>query len=303
MIERLFPPPAPQAPALDIAQLQTLVTSAAREAAREAVAEALATVRAPLSAPAPEPAPEPTAVLAGELAESVERATEPAPPAPAPAPTRNALTADREAALDLFIGDCIDRAGTGALTVSEIAAAYDRWRKVIDAPALPNTAHGANIAVGKAMTRAGIAKVRADIPGGSSKVMTYPGTRLREGTDQEDHSATPAPEPAPQPPTLLIERRARARDTYDGPYPGMELKHKEMREAVRALLRSGKGWSYARCNGNGSGKPRLISPDGRTFTLPNTPSDNRALKNTLATLRRAQAQMDAEALADTLVTA
>ena len=65
--------------------------------------------------------------------------------------------------------------------------------------------------------------------------------------------------------------------------PGREISREYRDQIVKPLRR--RGWRYFKSNPRGRGKPRLISPDGRTYSLPCTPSDHRAVKNALADLR------------------
>lgn len=82
--------------------------------------------------------------------------------------------------------------------------------------------------------------------------------------------------------TRQEHREHRASTALLGDRPGREL-YQEYRELIAPLLR--QGWRYAKNGPNGKGKPRITSPEGRTFTLPNTPSDWRGLKNTRKELR------------------
>lgn len=288
LLERFLGPPAPSA-----AQLSVIIRQAARDAAREAVAEVLAKAgdRQPDPLPAPEPAPEPEPepaatpqeALAAELTEAVERRRGGLQPASSPA------VLERQAASELFVSECVEHAeGLHAwISSPDLLAAYEAWRPVIGAP--PVAARD----IGLAMGRAGYVKRQAHSGLDprwrvGPKPILYLKARLRATA-----ATHPAPEPTPEPeqpaaprPVPRPEDEAEGRIPYSGPYPGRELASKEMREAVRQLLRQGNGWAYARSNGNGSGKPRLIGPDGHTYTLPSTPSDVRAMRNTMATLTR-----------------
>ncbi len=53
------------------------------------------------------------------------------------------------------------------------------------------------------------------------------------------------------------------------------------RKFVRSLQREGWSWEY-----NGSGHIKLTSPEGMKLTMAATPSDQRALKNVRAQVRR-----------------
>lgn len=78
--------------------------------------------------------------------------------------------------------------------------------------------------------------------------------------------------------------KAKERYRYDGPRPGQEISA-EYRGLLEPLWEI-PGWSYAPSNPNGGGKPRVTTPAGTSYVIPNTPSDFRAIKNTRAALRR-----------------
>lgn len=77
--------------------------------------------------------------------------------------------------------------------------------------------------------------------------------------------------------------RPRSAPVAQSTRPGKEVPQ-EIRELVTPLL--DQGFRYAKTNARGKGKPRLIAPSGQTYTLPNTPSDWRALANLKAGLRQ-----------------
>lgn len=119
------------------------------------------------------------------------------------------------------------------------------------------------------------------------------------GLKWKDRKTTEAPAPEPPLEEQMAQRRAAEAEAqaalpkpakqeekyrYDGPRPGGEL-YPEFRELIEPLF-SVPGWSYAPTNANGGGKPRVITPEGTMYVLPNTPSDWRAVRNARAALRR-----------------
>jgi hypothetical protein len=71
---------------------------------------------------------------------------------------------------------------------------------------------------------------------------------------------------------------------YTGEKPGPEIppEYQRMLEPLWSI----PGWSYARRNPNGGGKPRVTAPSGAKYVLSNTPSDVRGIRNAKAALRR-----------------
>lgn len=100
---------------------------------------------------------------------------------------------------------------------------------------------------------------------------------LEEQMEKRRQAETAAKAEDPKP-----ERKERYR--YSGQRPGQEIsaEYRRMLEPLWSI----PGWSYAPHNANGGGKPRVTSPAGTSYVIPNTPSDVRAVKNTRAALRR-----------------
>jgi hypothetical protein len=71
---------------------------------------------------------------------------------------------------------------------------------------------------------------------------------------------------------------------YAGDRPGRELSREYVERVVMPLIQA--GWIYHKSNRDGRGKPRLIGPDGQRYSLPNTPTDCRSVKNAQADVRR-----------------
>lgn len=277
---------APGALEQAMAPLLSALSGTIAQAVAEAVAAAL-------------PAPTPAAVEPPPAPEAPPVFVE--PPAPAePAQRRLGRSPNKDAAADLFISEHVVADPTAPpLTVPQLLAAYEAWRPTIDAPPI-----GAGT-MGQAMGRAGYTNRRqarrTDLaPDGQrydarSKPMLYFSTALRAAPAEES-----APEAAPEEvPTdgdgdhladvsWLADRtrRPRERPTYAGKWPGREIPADFRLKIVVPMLQLGTGWSYEPTNANGKGKPRLISPRGRPITLPNTPSDFRAVQNTAATVKR-----------------
>lgn len=306
VIERfLTPPRMVTAPAERTMLTVGEATALAREAAREAVAEAAAhwltldqqaamdvALDAGREAEVKPVKVEPVVVEpvvvqpTGEAEAMAEYATEASAREPEPQKrTRvSPATQEKEAAADLFVAEYVyfhDR--TAVLPAPAVMAAYEAWRPHIDAPAI------SAIQLGAAMRRAGHtdrrqAAARDGYPASGPRPMLYFGLALREVP-----ATTPPVEATPPPPPVLADRRAQREDAapaYEGAWPGREIPADFRNKIVVPILRSGKGWEYRKGNANGRGKPRLISPEGRTFTLPNTPSDWRALKNSTSELRK-----------------
>lgn len=80
------------------------------------------------------------------------------------------------------------------------------------------------------------------------------------------------------------EDKQRAGGGYLAQKPGSEIP-REYRDLIQPLLTE-HGWKYFKHNTNGKGKPRVVTPDGQTYTLAKTPSDYRGLNNTRARLRQ-----------------
>lgn len=326
VVDRLLPAAPPAAvptPVLDHDALTALVTQAASQAAREAAREAIAELLGnrpdlrpvpasypPVSdievvgvpqgpwdylpgggmvqypggavGPAPEPVTEPQAELEVQLTSTVARIRD----------RRNPAVAEADAAADLWISEHVTTDGAGDrdwVSAPDLLAAYDAWRPTLDAPAI------SKMTMGHAMRRAGHTNrrqaSRTDAPQFrvGPKPMLYFGIRLRTAAlapAPVEDDAPKEPEPAPAWMSSPSERKREDTDGYAGQWPGREIPADFRNSIVVPILRSGKGWEYRRNNGNSKGKPRLISPEGRTFVLPNTPSDWRALKNTAASLRK-----------------
>lgn len=289
LVERFLAPPAPT---LDIAAVTEMVRAAAREAAREAVTELLQGMeRRPDLRAVPEPPDEPEPVapaarsLEAQLGETVaQRARQ------AHGGQREHERAEKAAAADLFVSEKVTAGGKGAFVSSpELMAAYEAWRPTIEAPALTPRD------LGMAMTRAGHTnrrQARAGDPGfgyGTPLPNLYFGIALKAA----EPAAPAEPEVLPEWMTSASADKRKVSDAdripYDGPYPGREVPAEFRNKIIMPILKSGKGWTYAKGNANGAGKPRLISPDGRVYSLPNTPSDWRGLRNTMATFRKAGA--------------
>lgn len=206
---------------------------------------------------------------------------------------------ERDAALDLFIAEHVTPVDGKVFVESpQLTAAYEQWRTLHmpDAPALSTP-----MQVGFAMTRAGYTnrkQAQRTTHPNAPRPMLYWGIALKPVDGRETEAPTePAPATRPNEEQvaeirqLMNEAKAAAgprviRPTYDGDLPGRELKSTEYRKLVTKIIDANPGWVYRRNNGNRSGKPRLISPGGRAFTLPNTPSDHRGLLNTRTELRR-----------------
>lgn len=290
VIDRFLLPPAPP---LTADQIADIAARAARDAAQTVLHELLGPERhltpvpevqaAPEPTPEPEPEPQPAPevastepaadVLAAQLSETVRRHG-------GDHPKVSKLTLEREAAAELFVAEgLVKHDPNHHVSVPDLQAAYEAWRPLVGAPALPSNYLGA------ALRKAGYKKRQAyagEAGGryGSMKPMLWFGVAIK-----------PLPEPAAEPPPAWMSsdsetKRADSANGYIGQWPGREIPNDFRNKIVVPILRAGKGWVYKKANSNGAGKPRLISPEGQVFTLPNTPSDWRALKNTTASLRK-----------------
>jgi hypothetical protein len=202
--------------------------------------------------------------------------------------------AEKRAAVDLFISECIQRVGgSTVLAVPDAMTAYETWRKrhLADAPALthPRT-------LGDRMKVAGFtARLAEKGEGGWTGVKgqyrptVYVGALLTveeedTSTDRPATSEEEAPEWMQDPPASLERARARkASAKHEGDQPGREIPRDYREQIVLPLI--AQGWTYYKTNGNGAGKPRLVSPDGRRYSLANTPSDHRGLLNAKSHLK------------------
>lgn len=134
------------------------------------------------------------------------------------------------------------------------------------------------------------------LPGDGARPMHYRGLRWKGNTIAEPPSEPPLDEQMAQRRAAEEAAKKQLPKTeyaepyrYEGPKPG-----KELTPELRALLEplwTQPGWSYAPRNPNGGGKPRVISPEGTQYILPNTPSDVRGIRNTRAALRRLGGQV------------
>lgn len=147
---------------------------------------------------------------------------------------------------------------------------------------------------GMALTRLGYPKQQRPW-GGVGKPAHYRGLAWKDNDpwkperpldeQMEQRRAAEAAAKAEMPPEPPPKERYR----YTGPKPGPELTP-ELRKLIEPLWEV-PGWSYAPRNPNGGGKPRVISPDGTGYILPNTPSDVKGIRNTRAALRRMGAEI------------
>lgn len=289
LVERWLTP----APAFDPAALMATVTQAAREAAREAVMEVLGATEIPHLRALPEPAAEVAEVpeasaredLEGQLAEAVEKATK-----PSRAHRANAEADERNAAADLFVAEMVTADGAAEdayITAPQVMECYEAWRWTIEAPSMHPRI------LGLAMTRAGHADRRRQAtrrdPGfaeGPLPVL-YKGLRLRVPQAQPTPEAE-AETAAPPTERSSTDRKGRTKVSYPSDYsgdrPGREIPREYREQIVMPLISA--GWSYYRNNANGMGKPRMVSPEGKRYSLANTPSDWRGLENAKSHLRR-----------------
>lgn len=301
---------------VDYERVATIAAQAARLAAREAVAEFLGQTapKADLRA-----VPTPAETLAEDLAESVEKAeatevtteatTEATTESPR-APRKAQGMDEREAAVDLFLAEMLDQRDVPQspadqraaiergeyVTPDMLLAAYDAWRHHLDAPAVPvrDLGYGMRRAERNGVLRFSRRQARGNDAGFSwdaPKPTLYIGLVLKTPTVAEAEAAEAAESEGPAPvPTEWTrspsEDKHKGETTYAGQYPGREIP-REFRDLIIPVLKRDTGWRYFKANGNGAGKPRLVSPSGAVHTLPNTPSDWRALKNMKGTLRQA----------------
>lgn len=100
-----------------------------------------------------------------------------------------------------------------------------------------------------------------------------------------------AVENTPRLPKVVIrEPKQREKHALLGAKPGRELAQ-QTRELIEPLITE-QGWTYLPHSGSGRGKPRVISPDGKTFTLPSSPHlSGRTLENTRTFLRSGGARL------------
>jgi hypothetical protein len=220
--------------------------------------------------------------------------------------------------IEVFLGTRCRTTGRNADSefVSDLAEAYERWRHT----RTPVAAPAKTMAIAKVLWSKGYTRRQDTASGGKIKVL---GLKLLPepggDDDQEDHTppsaaptssdsparaaSSPAPSPSVTPETITTPAELlravrpefaepwmqnppskRTRTMYAGARPGREMP-KEYREVVNKILDGQPGWEYQPPNGRTS-KPRIINPDGRKFTLPNTPSDVRGIRNTITQLKR-----------------
>lgn len=67
---------------------------------------------------------------------------------------------------------------------------------------------------------------------------------------------------------------------------GHYSKDRQVNDTVKAVIRA--GWQFTRTRKHG----RVITPEGKKITVPNSPSDFRACMNFKAQLRREGAQLN-----------
>lgn len=220
------------------------------------------------------------------------------PTPPAPKTTASSVGDELRAATELFVSEFIVPAEPrDYVTSPQLADAYRAWRPTIDAPEA-NPMREVR-ALGVAMRGLGY-RGRQDhrISGadGKSRPQCYFGVQLKPS---EPARSEPEPEAKAETPadytTRIREIAQKARHASavvidKGDRPGRELVDDTIREYARVLVKE-QGWTYYKNNANSGGKPRIINPEGKSLTLPNTPSDFRASKNTRAQLRRMGANL------------
>jgi hypothetical protein len=105
-----------------------------------------------------------------------------------------------------------------------------------------------------------------------------------KATNNGWHTVTPpantpdtasAPTEAPDLSEFQQPTVTRTRRDYKGDLPGREIPKAYKDEIVKPLIE--QGWTYRKANSNGKGKPRIINPQGRVYTLAKTPSDVKGL--------------------------
>lgn len=206
--------------------------------------------------------------------------------------------AERRAAADLFVAECVTAADDPAdsVTSAQLAEAYDAWRPAIAGPPVHRTI------LGSAMRAAGYEAhltTRAEAGPGGHRPTRYTGVRLKhaaaaaDGDDQEGHPAPGSDLPAEHHAWIPASREACEPASaptclpvsgYTGKRPGREIPRRWRDELVEPLLE--QGWEYRPTNARRRGKPRLLGPDGQWYSLPNTPSEHRGFLNARSQLRR-----------------
>jgi hypothetical protein len=172
-----------------------------------------------------------------------------------------------------FVYDCTDTTPGGRVKLNDLHAAYVEWYKANDRPYISK--EFLRELLGEMGLESAPGRMSGDRTAGRPPLLVHGITLHQE-------------EVTPRLPTVVVKAakdKVAEKHALLGAKPGGELP-KEWRELIEPLITE-QGWAYERCNSNGRGKPRLVTPDGKTVTLPSTPHPNgRTLQNTRTFLKQ-----------------
>lgn len=178
----------------------------------------------------------------------------------------------REDAAVQFVYDTMNLVPGGRIPFNEVYGRYSDWRREHD-----------RIPMDKQNLRRLLTEIGLDIEPGR-----MPGGRRHGKAPLLVHGVvlkSDEPEmPEPKPDTPVKVKATRVKHPVIGERPGKEMP-KEWRDLIEPLITE-QGWAYYPRNNSGRGKPRVISPTGKTVSLASTPSDVRAVLNAKATLKQ-----------------
>jgi hypothetical protein len=173
-----------------------------------------------------------------------------------------------------FVYDCTDTVPGGRVKLNDLHDRYVTWHQANDRPYISKDFLRALLDEMGLETAPG--RMFGDRAAGRAPLLVHGVTLRRE-------------EPEPER-VVVTQTKAKDKHALVGSKPGRELAQ-EWRALIEPLITE-QGWAYEPCNGNGRGKPRLVTPDGKTVTLPSTPHPSgRALQNTRSFLKQNGAKL------------
>jgi hypothetical protein len=176
--------------------------------------------------------------------------------------------------------DTMDLVPGGRVTLDEVHAQYLEWAKAKDRVSMAkDTLRGLLTEIGLEVKPGRLSTTR-----GSGRPPNLVHGVVLKGDEPVVEEAKP--EPAKK----VSVRKKDHKHPLVGQKPGREVS-KQIRDLIEPLITE-QGWEYQPCNASGRGKPRLITPNGRTLTLPSSPhSSGNSLENTRAFLKGAGAAL------------
>lgn len=180
---------------------------------------------------------------------------------------------EQEDAAVVFVYDVCDLVPGGRMLLSELHERYVEWQKANDMPSM-SKARLRNL-----LAEVGLQVEPGRLPGARTAgrpPLLVSGVSLRPTETVVVTSQERVP--------VTVTPKLKSRHALIGAKPGGEIP-KWARDMIEPLITE-QGWEYQPSNGNGRGKPRVKSPDGRVCTLPSTAHSNgHAIENTRSFLK------------------